>query len=458
MKILNNLMLDHYKHIMDILDGADELHIISPFLTEDFEQYFEEFKNKGINKITLITKLRNNDSDLFLKADALDSFTLCCKKANIEYQIREDNSLHGKIYIVSKNGNPLRGIITSANFTERGLKINHEWGVQVDDVAELTNLLRDINGVCSKVISDETIQQIINKIRAHPKFNNHKNNDKIDLDVSEYIYHDSEKTIDNRKYFIKPVGWAEDPFTYDKVVESGIGTQRFSRRRPRAVEIGDILICYGVGTQKLLGYFEVLENPVNNEIPEDRWPWSVAVKNLSPNYSVRWNDFDNSISSIQASFDSNFPLTYVGGKTLGALQYGADKIRLSSEFAQHLISLIDKNNNAQNNSNYENSEIDRELEKAFIHDLKNRCQIAKKECNYNPTRFMQMLAEFGGVGTAKRIIQKGDIPEGFTTLFMVGRLDLTMEAAILEEKYKPLFSQYEIEFCRKRLQDASYER
>lgn len=40
---------------------------------------------------------------------------------------------------------------------------------------------------------------------------------------------------------------------------------------------------------------------------------------------------------MTGSFDSNEPLTYVGGKTLGVLNFGADKIRLSEDFAIHLI-------------------------------------------------------------------------------------------------------------------------
>lgn len=43
---------------------------------------------------------------------------------------------------------------------------------------------------------------------------------------------------------------------------------------------------------------------------------------------------------------------------------------------------------------------------------------AKKECKYNPTRFNQMLARYGGVETAKRpmdtAIQTGNTSDGET--------------------------------------------
>jgi len=44
-----------------------------------------------------------------------------------------DNSLHGKIYITKKGTTYLEAIITSANFTENGLKLNTD--LKVDKAA-----------------------------------------------------------------------------------------------------------------------------------------------------------------------------------------------------------------------------------------------------------------------------------------------------------------------------------
>ena len=49
-----------------------------------------------------------------------------------------------------------------------------------------------------------------------------------------------------------------------------------------------------------------------------------------------------------------------------------------------------------------------ELEKLshqFEEELKDKMMRAKKECKYNPTRFNQMLARYGGVATAKQLIE-----------------------------------------------------
>ncbi|MCP1312493.1 ATP-binding protein [Paenibacillus tyrfis] len=120
---------------------------------------------------------------------------------------------------------------------------------------------------------------------------------------------------------------------------SGIEKMHFARR-PNPVRIGDILICYGVGTTKLLGYFEVVSDPYIWD-STSRWSWELEAKNLCPEYSESWVTFDITTSSIVASYDHVHPVTNVGGKTLGALQYGWDRIQLSDEFARHVIELIE---------------------------------------------------------------------------------------------------------------------
>lgn len=44
------------------------------------------------------------------------------------------------------------------------------------------------------------------------------------------------------------------------------------------------------------------------------------------------------------------------------------------------------------------------LELKFEEEIRDKMFLAKKECNYNPTRFHQMISNHGGVGTAKRLI------------------------------------------------------
>lgn len=91
----------------------------------------------------------------------------------------------------------------------------------------------------------------------------------------------------------------------------------------------------------------------------------------------------------------------------------------------------------------------------FEEELRDKMVVAKKECKYNATYFIQMLNEQGGVKTAKALISKalqiGNPSEGFTRLFLEGRLDLSMEDSVCKLEYQELFEQFEIDYCKKAL-------
>ena len=89
----------------------------------------------------------------------------------------------------------------------------------------------------------------------------------------------------------------------------------------------------------------------------------------------------------------------------------------------------------------------------FEQELRDKMFLSKKECKYNPTYFIQMLNEYGGVATAKTLIAKaiqtGNPSEGFTRLYLEGRLDLSMEDSVCKTEYCELFEEYEIDYCKK---------
>jgi HKD family nuclease len=341
MRILNNIDSNHFNEMKDLLKDADELHIISPFLMDSFDVFFNEIVAPSrVKSIVLITTLKDNDPDLFKKADSLYSFSVNCIRHSITFRVHVDNKLHGKIYIALKDGVPIRGVITSANFTDSGLNYNHEWGVQIEDVVSLKKIINDISNVSSHALTIEELHRIIEKIDDYTKNTGVPRTPKIGLEVSDLIKNKVPAHKSDLRYFIKPVGDSADPLPISRNLSSGIENMHFAKR-PNSVRIGDILICYAVGTRKLLGYFEVISDPYiwDNQY---RWPWELKARNLCPKYSEAWSSIDNTISSIQSTFDSNLRVTNVGGKTLGALQFGSDKIQLSDEFAQHVIKVIEE--------------------------------------------------------------------------------------------------------------------
>ena len=91
------------------------------------------------------------------------------------------------------------------------------------------------------------------------------------------------------------------------------------------------------------------------------------------------------------------------------------------------------------------------LTRTFEEELREKMIQAKKECKYNPTRFNQMLAQYGGVETARRLIasaqKTGNLSEGLSTLWSCGRLDLSMEESVCKPEYAALFSETEIMYA-----------
>lgn len=98
-----------------------------------------------------------------------------------------------------------------------------------------------------------------------------------------------------------------------------------------------------------------------------------------------------------------------------------------------------------------------EIERKFNIAMKDIYETAKRECGYNATRFMQLLAEKGGIATAKQLISKSGGTDGFATLWECGRLDLSVEACVLKEEYQELFTDEERKICRERLLEFGYK-
>jgi hypothetical protein len=64
----------------------------------------------------------------------------------------------------------------------------------------------------------------------------------------------------------------------------------------------------------------------------------------------------------------------------------------------------------------------------------------KREIGYNPTRFIEMIAEQGGPEAVRQLLRGRDASDGFTTLWEAGRLEMSVEAAALLPWYQALFT------------------
>ena len=82
---------------------------------------------------------------------------------------------------------------------------------------------------------------------------------------------------------------------------------------------------------------------------------------------------------------------------------------------------------------------------------------AKDEADYNATLLRGMVAEHGGLEAARILINAHSVSDGYTALWELGRLDLTVEAMVIENpEFHTLFTDDELERCRQRLRDYGY--
>lgn len=81
---------------------------------------------------------------------------------------------------------------------------------------------------------------------------------------------------------------------------------------------------------------------------------------------------------------------------------------------------------------------------------------AKSEADYNAARFIGMVSEKGGLATARYLLHAAKVSDGYTALWERGRLDLTVEAVMLAEKWKPLFTKAEREIALARLKKYGF--
>ncbi|HEX7484983.1 MAG TPA: hypothetical protein VF332_02445 [Vicinamibacterales bacterium] len=97
-----------------------------------------------------------------------------------------------------------------------------------------------------------------------------------------------------------------------------------------------------------------------------------------------------------------------------------------------------------------------EIEAQFHEAMLNIYKRAKTEAHYPANRFLGMVVEMGGLATARYLLHAEKVSDGYTALWERGRLDLTVEAMILDAKWRPLFADDERAIAVARLQQYGY--
>jgi hypothetical protein len=330
----------HLKEIMKISKRSDELVMVSPFLSHELDALLAEMPT--INKLTVYTVFEGYH-DALNKAESVLLLFKCCESNNIQLSVKINEDLHGKIYMFYQNGIEVGFIVTSANFTRKGLTDNYEWGVYIDDPEQQKLIRSDTEEMPVFELGRDQIKKIQkaaeafkskNPAQQHPEFK-----------IGEYINKKPLKAGNTATaYYLKPIGVKGDPFIKGKTLKDNdeIG---FSSH-PRNLSKGDILICHSVGTGYLVGYYKITSDHAEyRRKNDDKWPWKVPVECISISFSREWWEYELKTSDLVREYKELYPnkhVTYKGGDTLGAIRFGSQKIRLTEEFAAYLIDRIDK--------------------------------------------------------------------------------------------------------------------
>lgn len=93
----------------------------------------------------------------------------------------------------------------------------------------------------------------------------------------------------------------------------------------------------------------------------------------------------------------------------------------------------------------------------FTEEMLDIYRRAKDEVGYNASRFRQMVVEHGGLATAKRLLHSPTVSDGYEKLWEEGRLDLSVEALVLDPGWASLFTEEELQIARDRLEEFGFE-
>lgn len=97
------------------------------------------------------------------------------------------------------------------------------------------------------------------------------------------------------------------------------------------------------------------------------------------------------------------------------------------------------------------------LEEAFHEAMLNIYDLGNSRYGYRATRFLRMVGEQGGLSAAKQLLSASEHPEGLTTLWELGGLEISMEALVLESRWASLFTERELGVARNRLEELGFD-
>ena len=96
------------------------------------------------------------------------------------------------------------------------------------------------------------------------------------------------------------------------------------------------------------------------------------------------------------------------------------------------------------------------LESGFHKEML-RIYAEAKEFGYYPNYFHGMVVDRGGLPAAKHLLVGQELSDGFIRLWEECRLDLSVEALVLQDPWSSLFTHEELTEAQRRLEGVGYD-
>lgn len=332
---------NHYNVLVKYAVMSDRMVIISPFLSLDMPRLLADMPS--IKWIELYTNLDGYGIAPSVLSSIMGLYEYG-RDQGIDVVVKYNNHLHGKAYLFYKGAEPRGFLITSGNFTDNGLRYNHEYGVLLD------------NGILQKELADQivglnwielTFKNVISLNKKAEEFmKEHSIVRQPIFKASDYI---SNRAIvpDNCKYFVKPLGNKDRPVKKGyTVIDDDDNYIGFSERRSD-ISKGDLFICHAVKVGNILGIFRVLENEQKELSTRegDHWKYKFKTECITEKYSRNWWNYDLRTFPLVREFNESRKqeehVTNNGTNSLGALQFGSQVVRVTREFVQFIMDKIE---------------------------------------------------------------------------------------------------------------------
>lgn len=342
-RIIENTNDKHLQEVKDILKACDEVFVVSPFITDEAVSALEE-AIAGVKSMIVVTTMKQQDYDQLNKIPVLLKLFSIAEIHAVDLSVKIDNKLHGKVYAGKKDDYYLGAIVTSANLTGNGMANNHEWGVYISDGTVINDICEQILSETEMTVDKEDLLEMEKWLKAHPvkKIPRPKLKDNL-LDMVQ------PKVVvqQGATFWLKPYGTIDqhvpsslkfDEDEKDITLAQGVGS----------IKEGDVLIVYAVGGRQVISIFEATgkhgKKTVFANKRDERWPYYVTCRNLTPEFGANWFDANLSLDMLVPSYLLQHPTKDIrpGAQNLAVMQWGRDRMRLDKDFAKYVVQEVVK--------------------------------------------------------------------------------------------------------------------